>query len=245
MIKALIVAVLIGLMAISSFTALSPAFAKDMKLPEGATAIAYESIGTGNIAVPAGWPSGGKPPMNGEMQIMAVHVEGGTFGTCDSAVIQVLDPSGTVFAPIILLSTSNTYLDYIKNVLSGLPASLNSKLLSDDVFIVERHGNRISVELKAPQTVYWTKATPPPLVISTLLPTFKFELDQTGGSYHKDSTNSFTGYASSSNYTRVDEEMGFYGNGVFTCDSWGYTNYPMTDCNIVMHGIRTYYPPAK
>jgi len=224
----------------------APAFAKNMNLPEGATAVVYYSLGTAQIAIPADWPIGGKHFE--EIEISAVHIEGGSLGTCDSVVINVPVSSAgsTVWVPVALFSTGNTYLQYIKIVLSGFPAALspiNSKLLSEDVLIVERHGNRMNVELKSPQTVYWTKATPPPPVVSIAIPAFKFELDQVGGSFHEDTTHSFTGYASSSNYTRQDDEMGFYGNGVLTCSAWSYLDHPMTDGRIVMHGIRTYFPP--
>jgi hypothetical protein len=234
----------ICLIIIPLFATLTPVFAKDMNLPEGATVITYYSLGSGTIVTPANWPISGSP--GGALKISGLHFEGGTFGTGDSILLSI--SIGGRSLPVAFFTTNLDNRNFVKMLDSGLPVGVipnNCQNVSENDLKVDRHGNRITVELITPKKVFWQNVNPMPPFVLVTIPAFKFELDKVGGSFHEENTESFTGYTGSSNYTRYDDEMGFYGNGVLTCSAWNYVDNPMTDCRIVMHGIRTYFPPPS
>ncbi len=108
---------------------------------------------------------------------------------------------------------------------------------------MERHGNRIAVEFANPQTVKWSNKTNPTKTVDVIIPAFKFDLNKVGGSVHVDTFQNLSGYKGASNWTATEEQMGFNGNGVFTCSAWSPVTRPMSPSSIIMHGITTYYPP--
>jgi hypothetical protein len=221
------------------FGALAPAFAKNFNYPEGQD-IVYSSGGEGFIATPAGYFG----PFT-SMRIGAVNVEIGTKGSGDNIEIDFPFPTaeGPIYLPIAFFTTNPNpdLIDWVQILMSGLPAAGlpgNIRYVSDDVIIVNRHGNSITVELTAPQTILM--GTGPVDV-----PAFAVELNKVGGSVHRDETVLLTGYPDASGYTGYVEEMGFNAEGAFTCPAWSYNSEPMTDCFITMHGITIYTPPAS
>jgi hypothetical protein len=154
----------------------------------------------------------------------------------------VITKINACFRPIAFFTTNPNpdLIDWVQNLMSGLPAAGlpgNIRYVSDDVIIVNRHGNSIIVELTAPQTILMGTG---PVVV----PAFTVELNKVGGSVHQDETVALTGYPDASGYTGYVEEMGFNAEGAFTCSAWSYDSVPMTDCFITMHGITIYTPPA-
>jgi hypothetical protein len=223
------------------FGALTPAFAKNFNYPEGQD-IVYSSGGEGYVATPAGYFG----PVT-SMKIRAVNVEIGTHGFGDNIEIDFLFPlpTGPIYLPIAFFTTNPNpdVIDWLKIVLSGFPAALlpnNIRYVSDDVLIVNRHGNSITVELTAPQTILMM-----PGPVSVVVPAFTVELNKVGGSVHQDKTVVLTGYPGASGWTGYTEDMGFNAEGAFTCPAWSYDSEPMTDCFITMHGITIYTPPAS
>ena len=223
------------------FGALTPAFAKNFNYPEGQD-IVYSSGGEGFIAAPAGYFG----PIT-SMKIRAVNVEIGLQGSGDNLEIDFLVPGTSIYIPVVFFTTNPNpdIIDWLKILLSGFPAAglpSNIRYVSDDVLIVDRHGNSITVELTTPQTILMVQSgTPVPVVV----PAFTVELNKVGGSVHRDETVVLTGYPGASGWTGYIEEMGFNAEGAFTCPAWSYNSEPMTDCFITMHGITIYTPPAS
>ena len=233
--------VIFALALLLTFAATAPAFAKNFNYPEEQN-ITYTSGGEGFIATPAGYFMSVT-----SMKIRANDVEIGTHGSGDNIEIDFLFPlpTGPTYLPIAFFTTNPNpdVIDWLKIVLSGMPCALipnNMRYVSDDVLIVERHGNSITVELTAPQTILMMSSTGP---ISVVVPAFTVELNKVGGSVHQDKTVVLTGYPGASGYTGYTEEMGFNAEGTFTCQAWSYDNQPMTDCFILMHGKTIYVPP--
>jgi hypothetical protein len=247
--KVLSVFLLFVLLAVVSSSAFASVFAKNVDVPEGVKII-YYSRGIANIDVPSGWPTGGQPTTM--LRIVATHIEAGNMGTGDTISIYSYNPDSPMgpWVPVALFTTNADALPFYRTVWSGTPVAIppanptNSKIVSESMLTVERHGNRIIAELKAQQSIMWAKASPPPNYIPVQIPAFKMELDNVGGSVHPEPTSEkLTGYAGASDYTLNDDVMGFNANGAFTCAVWSYVERSMTDCAIVMHGIRTYVPP--
>jgi len=235
---------MLALVTVALLSICTSVSAKVIDLPEGFKII-YYCRGSANIAVPSGWPSGGQPTTM--LRIVATHIEAGNMGTSDTIFIYSYNPASSMgpWIPVAIFTTNADALAFYKIVWSGTPAAAptNSKLISETVLNVERHGNRITAELTSPQTIMWTKASPPPSFISVTIPAFKMELNKVGCCLLTKISTTLTGYAGASGYTINDYQLGFNGKGVFSCQAWGYTTQPMTDCAIVMHGIRTYVPP--
>jgi hypothetical protein len=247
--KALNVFLLFVLVTIILSSAFASVTAKNMDVPEGVKII-YYSRGTANIEVPSGWPTLGAPTTM--LRIVATHIDAGNMGTGDTILIYSYNPSSPIgqWVPVALFTTNADALPFYRIVWSGTPVAIpptnptNSKLVSESVLTVERHGNRIIAELKASQSITWTKANPPPNYISVQIPAFTMELDNIGGSVRSEPTSQqLIGYAGASRYTINDDVMGFNANGIFTCQAWDSTSQTMMDSEIVMHGIRTYVPP--
>lgn len=229
------------------FAVVTPAFAYNFNVPENVANITYSTGGEGVIEVPADWPpSNANASHPASLKIEAKQIEAGFFGRDeDNIVISV--PYGPIYLPVAFFTTNTNpdALSQVRTILSGLPVSAptNSKVVSDSALIVERHGNRITVELTVPQMVKWANKTAGGKAVDVLIPAFKFELDKVDGSVHREAFHNFTGYPMASKYTDNEEETGFNGVGFFTCSTWGYTAKPMTSCFIVMHGITTYFSP--
>jgi hypothetical protein len=228
-----------ALALLMAFAVIAPAFAKNFNYPEGQN-ITYTSGGEGFIATPADYFG----PVT-SMKIRANDVEIGTHGSGDNIEIDFLFPlpTGPTYLPIAFFTTNPNpdVIDWLKIVLSGMPLAVlpnNIRYVSEDVLIVNRHGNSITVELTAPQTILMM-----PGPVSVVVPAFTVELNKVGGSVHQDKAVVLTGYPGASGYTGYTEEMGFNAEGTFTCQAWSYDNQPMTDCFILMHGKTIYVPP--
>ncbi len=233
--------VVFALASLMTFAAFAPAFAKNFNYPEGQN-ITYVSGGKGVIAPPAGYFG-----MVTSMRIKANDVEIGTHGSGDNMEIDFLFPmsTGPMYLPIAFFTTNPNpdVIDWLKIVLSGMPCALipnNMRYVFDDVLIVERHGNSITVELTAPQTILMMTSTG---AVPVVVPAFTVELNKVGGSVHNEEIIELTGYPGASGYTGYIEEMGFNAEGTFTCQAWSYANQAMTDCFILMHGKTIYVPP--
>ncbi len=225
--------------AASSFT-LGTVSAKDVNIPEDAK-IDYWTGGIGIVDTPASWPTGGLH--QSMLRFNGFEVEDGSTGTTDALIISI--PTSIGWVAIACFATNPDAAAFMKTIRSGMPAAagpLNTKTVTADTLIVERHGNRISVELSTPQTIYWTKAIGTG-VIPIQIPAFTMELNKIDGSVHKDHVDSFTGYTGASKYTVFVEEMGFEADGSFTCNTWNYLDQTMSTCFITMHGINLYVPP--
>ena len=225
--------------AASSFT-IGTVSAKEMNIPENAK-IDYWTGGIGIVDTPASWPAGGLH--QSMLRFNGFEVEDGSLGTTDALILSI--PTSLGWVAIACFATNPDVAAFMKIVRSGMPAAtgpLNTKTVSTDTLVVERHGNRINVDLTAPQTIYWTKAGGTG-VIPIQIPAFTMELDKIGGSVHKDHIDSFTGYTGASKYTVIVDEMGFEATGSFTCPTWTYLEQTMSTCFITMHGINVYLPP--
>jgi hypothetical protein len=223
-------------------TAVIPALAKDFNVPEDVVVLYLEG-GEGVIQVPTGWPGGDAVPTS-RLKIEAAHVLVGPFGKDEFGITISINYSKG-YVPVAYFTTNPDAVTFTRKVVSGLPATAptNSKNVSKNDLIVERHGNRIAVSFVTPQTVKWTNKSNPTKVVDVVIPAFSFELDKIGGSVHDNSFLNMSGYKNASNYTATEEQMGFIGEGVFTCSAWSPATRPMTETFITMHGITTWYPP--
>ena len=217
-----ITVVVLAVSLLMLFSTLAPAFAKNFNYPEGVD-VTYSSGGEGYITTPTG----------ASMRILAADVEIGSGGSGDSIEIDIL--YGTHYLPVAFFITNPNpdLIPWLQELFSGLPCANvpgSIRYVSDDVLIVNRHGNSITVELTASQGS---------------VQAFTVELNKVGGSVHRDNTIFLTEYPDASGYTIYIEEMGFNARGVFTCPAWGYDSVSMTDCFITMHGISIHTPPAS
>jgi hypothetical protein len=234
-----ITVVVLAVSLLMLFSTLAPAFAKNFNYPEGQD-ISYFSGGVGFIATPTGYFG----PIVTSMRIRANDVEIGTGGSGDHIEIDLgFNMAGNlVYLPVAFFITNPNpaITDWLKVILSGFPAASlegNIRYVPDDVLIVNRHGNSITVELTAPQTITMMIGGAPQ---SKVVPVFTVELNKVGGSYHHVETGTLP-----SGWTGYTEAMGFYAEGAFTCSAWSYNRASMTDCYIVMHGSTLYTPPAS
>ena len=236
--KVLGIAVVFLIMA--SACSIVPAFAKNFNY-QGV--IHYSSGGEGYLALPAG--SFGTAT---SMKIQLADVQIGTFGHGDTIAISLLfiGPNGPVYIPVAWFSSNPNpdVIEWLKtNALSGFPAAAlpnNIRYVSDDILMVDRHGNSITGELTTPQTILMMTAAG---AVTVVVPAFTMELNKVGGSVHKETTIELTGYPGASGWTGYIEETGFNAEGAFTCQAWSYNSKPMTDCFIAMHQIVNYVPP--
>ena len=114
----------------------------------------------------------------------------------------------------------------------------NVKLVSDDDLQVERHGNKMFVNLKVPQQIQR------PTGVYFTIPAFSMELNGYGGSFYTSETFVLTGYYGASNYTwKVDYEW-LKITGGFTSSAWNYSSYPISENYLTIHGTGVYYPPT-
>ena len=228
--------------AILFVTTLGPALAKNFNdVPAGAVRN-YWTGGSGTVAVPLNFASA--PAHHYEtLSIYAQHVEDGTYGTGDS--ISVFVPYGSTILPLATFCTNANEASFEKTLRSGTPAGVgtNTRSISESNLKVERQGNNIIVELKTPQAIMWPKDPLGSGLTPVTIPAFTMELNKVGGSLHTNTILQLTGFIGASGYTVYDDNMGFNGNGAFTCPTWSNVPYPMTNCHIVMHGIKTNAPP--
>lgn len=238
--------------------AISPALAKNLNVPDGQS-VDYYSQAEGFIAVPANGLYTGSPATT--LKIVANDILTGSLGPGRDNIdiyIQWPNSQGTInYIPLALYIATpdpapnpDNVLDFLKTALSGFPSTItvpalgisNTKAVAENVINVERHGNSISAQLTTPQTIIW------PFITGggrpATIPAFSIELNAVGGSVHFTLVNHLSGYPGASGYTQIVEHMGFEANGALTCQAWGYTDMPMTDALVVMHGITTYIPPA-
>jgi len=219
-----------------------PTFAKNFNYPEGQN-VTYTSGGEGFIAPPAG--SFG---IITSLKIVAADVKIGTHGSGDNMFIYVpfMTPSGSVaYIPLAWFTTNPNpdVISWLKNVMSGFPAALapnNMRHVSDNVLSVERHGNSITVELTAQQTIMGMSSAGP---VTLVVPAFTMELNKIGGSVHTETIEELTGFDGASGYTGYIDKVGFNAEGTITCQLWNYINQPMTNCFITMHSISIWVPP--
>jgi hypothetical protein len=234
-----LLALVLSMMAATS----APAFGKDMHVPDG-VAIEYWSGGVAMITLPSTWPTGPTGIMKGAtIRIVVQDVEAGTYGPHGNIRIGVLNLGTGQILPLAYFTT-NTDPDlqnFFKALYAGMPVGnfpQNLKVgLTENDLKVERHGNRIIAELLTPQAIRW----PGPGFPTVTIPPFKLELDKVGGSFHDYVVDSFAGYSGFVNYWDM---MEFNGNGAIACNGWGFMEQPMTNCEIIMHGITTYGPPT-
>ena len=220
--KILGIAVVLMAVVISA-SSVVPALAK--KFPEGVM-IAYYTGGEGNLARPSGFPF----PAT-YLRIGALEIEASIWGTGDD--IGIFIGSGSGWIPIAYFTTNQNpdYLTFLKELWALPWMQLNTKSVSEDELMVERHGNRITASLSE-QTV---KRITSSGVIDVTISAFTMELNKVGGSIHTEYS------VTTPSYTINLDIMGFNGNGVFT---YGAVDYEMFDEVIVMHGINTYVPTS-
>lgn len=219
-----------------AIAAVAPAFAWNLHVPEGAKILYYAGGRSAEIALPANFPLNVKPWYAERMIIWAKYIEGGNSQKgVDIEIILYLRGMSS-WAPWAHLYSDPAGLDWVKEMNKNLPPEdpENLKVIPNDVD-VDRHGNSITISLKTAQTL---KAGFPRTVYFTL-PPFSLELEKVGGSFHREDISTFR----YSGWTLYIDEMGFKANGAFTCTDWGYNAAPLVDCDVIMHGIRTYVPP--
>lgn len=219
-----------------AISAIAPAVAWNLHVPEGAKIVYYEGGRSAEIALPADFPLNVKPWYAEKMYISALYIEGGNAHKGVDIIIHLYLRGFNSWVTWAHLYGEPADLGWVKEMYKQLPPEdpENLKVIPGEVE-VERHGNSVTIILKTPQTL---KAGVPKTVYFTL-PPFSLTLDKVGGSFHTEDSN----LQKYSGWIMYEEEMGFKANGAFTCTDWGYDAAPLVDCDVIMHGIRTYVPP--
>jgi hypothetical protein len=225
--------------------AVAPAFACPVKsnMPGGAKIFYVTGGYSGEINLPSDHPLNVFPWYADKMRIIAFYIEGGNaYRGSDIAIAFHCPGLGGAWVPWarFITSVNPAALAWIRQLSSGLPPEdpVNSKSLPHDI-AVRRYGNSIIVSLKTPQAL---KAGIP-FTVSFTMPPFELKLKKVDGLIYRETSETFTGWPTASGWTRNAKEMGFNGNGAFTCADWGYDAEPITNCFIVKHGIITWVPP--
>ncbi len=222
-----VIFIVVALMVFSSF---APAFAKKFKVPEGVI-VTYASVGTGVKETPVGL-----------LRINAFDIADSTYGPGDYLQIEMwwqLTPDAGIFMPLAVIGTNTNYMDFMKNLWTGVPAGPNNWEVSEEILQVDRHGNSITASLTVDLSCLVIIPSPHYLVI----PAFTMELDKVGGSFHFEGAMTLDFYPMASGYTLTQDRMGFNADGTLTCPGWNYDAAPMTDCKVIMHAIDTCIPP--
>jgi hypothetical protein len=133
----------------------------------------------------------------------------------------------------------------------------NVQLVEDDDLSVVRHGNSVTVELKAEQLLERPSPLIPPGNIQAkfLFPAFKLELTKADGGSTKwvdsgklPSPTDSNYYYGSSQYSYYFEAMGFNANAVFTAQTLSSGQQLATgatsNAGLAMNLIHTYFPPV-
>jgi hypothetical protein len=237
----------IGLMLALSMVvaAVAPAFACPVKshVPEGAKIFYVTGGYSGDINLPSDHPLNVFPWYADKMRITAFYNEGGNaYRGSDIVIAFHCVGLGGRWVPWarFITSVDPDALAWIRQLNTGMPPEdpVNSKSLPHEI-AVRRHGNSIIVSLKTPQAL---KAGVP-FTVNFIMPPFELKLKKVDGLVYRETADTFTGYPRASNWTRYAKEIGFNGNGAFTCTAWGYNAEPITNCFIVKHGIITFVPP--
>jgi hypothetical protein len=240
----------------------SPVFAKDYNLPVGQSKD-YYSQGEGYISVPAGALFANSPATT--LKVICNEVTDGTLGpaTCLGLSMPWPNPESTQYIPLAWFVASsnpesaNQVVAFLKVLLKGFPSAVcvpmtaptaiaglnNTKVISNSIVSIERHGNSISAQLTQPIDFLYPSSTGKGGVKATL-PAFSIEFDKVGGSVHTEKTLIYNYGDQYSKYTQMVEHMGFCAVGAFTCSAWSYIEKPMTNCFIAMHGTSVYIPPS-
>ncbi len=246
-----ILGVVFVLAASMAFAAVAPAFAWNLHVSEGAKIFYFTGGKSGEINLPSNYPLSQHPWHADKMRIDVWHIDGGNEFVGDEIIVAfhlagAASFSGWAVWANFITSNSPDDVAWLKQFWYALPPSdsVNTKSIPGDDFVVERHGNSITVNLKTPQQM----VAHIPFTAWPVLPAFNMELNKIEGSIHPEpvvwTNTGLPPVLPGSGWTLTTEEIGFNGNGVFTCEDWGYEEAAMTDCFIVMHGIQTYTPPA-
>ncbi len=248
-----ILGVVIMLAASLAFVVVAPTFAWNLHVPEGARIFYFTGGHSGEISLPSDYPLSQHPWHADKMRIDVLHIEGGNAFMGDEIIVAFhlagVAPyfSGWAVWANFITSDNPGDVAWLRQFWYALPSSdsVNTKSIPSDDFVVERHGNSITANLKTPQQM----VAHLPFTVSPVLPAFYMELTKIDGSIHPEpvvwTNTGLPPVLPGSGWTSVREEIGFSGNGVFTCEDWGYNEAPITDCFIVMHGIDTYIPPVS
>ena len=247
------------------FTAVVPAFAKNLNYPSD-TIVEYYYGGRAHVDLPTPLPTN-YPPTATAMRLIFHHVVIPNAGL-DYTDLQVSFSMTTFLNPIphweefCILTTSPYSAAFNRVVWHGTMIHLDASylnlptpfdtdnviLVDEDVLQVEKHGNRMYASLNAPQQIdsmiINLQADPPiviPNVYFTLYP-FTLELSKYGGSTHYAETWTFD-WLGTTGYTFTVEEMYFNANGEFTCPELYPDAVTVDNARVVMKGIHTYSPP--
>jgi hypothetical protein len=198
---------------------------------------------SGEIDLPSNFSLNRAPWFADKMKINAWYIEGGNaYLGSDIVIVFHCSGLGGAWVPWarFITSVNPAAIDWIRQLTSGLPPEdpINSKSLPNDI-AVRRHGNSITVSLKTPQPL----VARVPFTVNFVMPPFELKLKKVGGLVYRETVDSFTGWPGASGWTRYAYEMGFNGNGAFTCADWGYNAEPVSGCFILMHGVITNVPP--
>jgi hypothetical protein len=247
-----VLGIVLVLAASMAFAAVAPAFAENLHVPEGAKIFYFTGGQSGEINLPSDYPLNQHPWHADKMRIYALHIEGGNAFMGDEIVVWFhlagSPPlNGWAAWANFITSDNPDDADWLRQFWYALPPSdsVNTASIPSDDLVVDRHGNSITVSLKTPQQM----VAHLPFTVWPVLPAFDMELNKVDGSVHPEpvvwTNTGLPPVLPGSGWTSIREEIGFNGNGVFTCDDLGYHSAPMTDCFIVMHGIETYIPPPE
>lgn len=204
-------------------------FATTFELPEGGKWIKNLSAGDAVVDCPEDF-------FIPQMYIHAAHFETSSYGP-GTTIFLFMKMPGTDWFPFAQFTTNPEHREFAETIYTGLPASVNAFLVSENEVKVDRQDNRITATLTEDKVILMRTG---PVTI----PAFTMELNKVGGSFHTEDTQVLNGYPGASGYTIIRESMGFSGNGAFTCSEWDYNAKPMTDCVITMHRTAIFLPPA-
>jgi hypothetical protein len=275
---ALSTCILLALM-IASAANITPALAKDLNLPYGADPIYYgNGGGTVEIAITPNSASTplptGYPPSLDAMRFKFVHVEMPNADLSFDVLVVSFHMKLTgapefSWQPFMVVTDNAEYAQLCEtfyrgtltqwNVPPNYPlqpafATRNVQLVADDELSVVRHGNSVTVQLTAEQTldrpIPVLPLTNPPVQQTFKFPAFSLELNKAnGGSMHTVETGTLTGYTDASGYTYNFESMGFNANADLQFErlSTGQTllSGATSNAGVAMNLIHTFYPPTS
>lgn len=187
------------------------------------------------------------------INIQATFTEESTFSSGHSSMlISIHMPAGPV--PVGIITTNPDAAGYLRTAFRNLPVYKpgppildNVKVVSEDEFIVDRHGNSITVSLNPSNPIVLYMSTPAyptnPAKYPLIIPALEITFEKYGGSLHNDIvSNSLVPY---SGFVTDLSLMGFNANAAFTCQSWGLDKAAGTDAFITMHGVQYWIPPES
>jgi len=259
--KAIGVILLILILMASAF-ATTPVIAKNLNLPKGADAVLYYTGGEAIFNLPTDPALRINYPTSATMmKLHLMYIEIPNVGLEFSSMLIYLymiplsggtTRSWQFFAHITTnLQNAISAKDLWSGTLAEFPGphyvptwvtTDNVKYVSDPgVFQVWRHGNNIYANLAAPLSIQR------PTGVSFNIPAFSIELNNYGGSFHSSTSSVLTGWYDASEYTVTEDMMNFNANGAFI-SAWNTNgipiSIPVSDGEVIMQGILTFYPPA-